>query len=90
MRACFNHSPAQVAPMVQQETDGADGDEDQEHLLLRHLSLCFTGTAGEESDHELRQRTRRRCNEKAKLSMRWNKNGGKNRPRGIRGNERGV
>ncbi len=37
--ACFNHSPAQVAPMVQQKTDSTDGDEDQEYLLLRHLSL---------------------------------------------------
>lgn len=36
--ACFNHSPAQVAPMVQQKTDSTDGNEDQEYLLLRHRS----------------------------------------------------
>lgn len=38
IRAYFNHSPAQVAPMVQQKTDSTDGNEDQEYLLLRHRS----------------------------------------------------
>lgn len=33
------HGPAEVAPMVQQKTDSTDGNEDQEYLLLRHLSL---------------------------------------------------
>lgn len=32
------HGPAQVAPMVQQKTDSADGNDDQEYLLLRHRS----------------------------------------------------
>lgn len=37
---CFHivgHSPGQVTPMVQQKTDGTDGNDDQEYLLLPHL-----------------------------------------------------
>lgn len=71
---CFNHSPAQVAPVVQQKTDSTDGNDHQEYLLLRHLSLLHWDCVRKRQKSEVSGE--RKGRERTRARWRWNEKNG--------------